>query len=381
MTDIVSIDSAIDLDHRPAYNIDWEITFFCNLDCSYCDSHDNSTKHPRADRCKHGIDFAFKYADLVMSVKKPYERSVSLNILGGETLIHPDIVEILEYMNNLYKTNYKDRWTLTTNITTNGVIGRNVLAKCLPIITNWTVSYHTESNDKQKAMALDTIYMLHDSGKRYDVRLMMHKDDVRFKECQDLATQFDQDGIKYSLKPIGATVNVAKRWDEEQPGVHTYDTPQTTYLLNYWKKPKSDLIKIDDRFVVASAGYPCCSEKNMCVNGDRKNTTKLIGRTEFREWYCSVNWSFLFIKQNTEEIFHNKSCQATTFGTVGPIGTISDATTILNDFQNQIESKSVPVIRCPKAICGCGICAPKAQSKDDFNQLIKIHIDNSVLSY
>ena len=63
MSTITSIDHAITPKSRPAFQIDWEITYFCNLDCSYCGSHDNSTKHPDIDRCRKGIEFAFAYAD------------------------------------------------------------------------------------------------------------------------------------------------------------------------------------------------------------------------------------------------------------------------------------------------------------------------------
>lgn len=393
MSTITSIDHAITPKSRPAFQIDWEITYFCNLDCSYCGSHDNSTKHPDIDRCRKGIEFAFAYADIIMQSKKSYERAVSLNLLGGETLIHPEIVDILEYMRELYETKYKNRWRLTTNITTNGVVGTNVLERCLPLLDYWVISYHTESLPKQKKLAIDTIYTVKKSGKPCSVRLMMHKGPTNFAECQDLAKQLDQDGISYALKPIGATQNIHDNWDGK--GVHSYTKDQTTHLMQYWARPNNTsgnnittpssndvkMLEVDNRFVVATAGYPCCSEKPLCVNQDRKNPVIKIPMTGFKDWYCSVNWYFLFVKQSTEEVFHNKSCTAKLDGTLGPIGMLDQADKILSTLQKQIDNKAMPVMRCPKLVCGCGMCAPKAEQQEVFDQIMSAHIDNTVLLY
>jgi organic radical activating enzyme len=394
MSAITSIDLAIDVNHRPSFIVDWELTFLCNLDCSYCVSHDNNTKHPELERCKKGIDFIFKYVDLVMSIKKSYEKSVTLNLLGGETLIRPDIVEILEYMSELYNTTYKDRWKLTTYVTTNGIVGKSVLKKCLSLIQYWTVSYHTEALDKQKKMAVETIYLLKKHNKSFDVRLMAHSNPTKFKECQDLAKQFDQDGIKNSIKPIGATqshVDVQSWNNIDSTNIHTYTKDQSEFIANYWnnRNKKStntitlhNMTKVDKKFVVTSAGYPCCSEKTLCVNSDRKNTVSHVPITQFQDWYCSVNWYFLFVKQNSELIYHNTSCRVNPeTNLVEPIGTLSDGDLILKKFKHQLDTNTVPVVKCPKNYCGCGICAPKAKSKEDFEKIIKIHIDETVLKY
>jgi len=391
---ISSIDLAFDPNHRPAFVIDWELTYLCNLDCSYCGAHDNTTKHPDINSCKKGIDFAFKYADLVMSVRKPYEKFVTLNLLGGETLIHPDIQEILEYMSELYETTYKDKWKLTTYVITNGVVGKTVLEKCLPIIQYWTVSYHTESLPKQKAMTLETIYLLKKHNKSFEVRLLAHSDPLKFKECQDLAERFNQDGIKTLIKPIGVTIKhgIETDWkDKDGAKFHSYTKEQSEFIANYWNENNKksintiklqDMTTVNDKFIVSSAGYPCCSEKALCINSNRRNPVSHVPITQFRNWYCSVNWYFLFVKQHSGLIYHNTSCMVNPeTNAVGSIGSIDEADQILEKFKNQLETKTVPVIQCPKINCGCGICAPKANSKEDFKKIIKIHLDESVLKY
>ena len=98
MTDINSIAFALDPTNVPAFLLDWEVTKLCNLDCTYCTtgviwgSHDNTTKHPPVAECLKSIDFMYEYVDLYMSHKKLSQRKVNLNVYGGESLFHPDIV-------------------------------------------------------------------------------------------------------------------------------------------------------------------------------------------------------------------------------------------------------------------------------------------------
>jgi organic radical activating enzyme len=384
--EIKSIAPLIDISRKPSYIIDWQLTFLCNLDCSYCNSHDNTTKHPDVERCKKTIDFALKYADTILSAKKPYERSVTLNLLGGESLIHPNIVEIFEYLHQVYTSLYKDRWPLRIHVVTNGVVGKNVITKCLPYIDHWVVSYHTESNAKQKAMAVETIYTIHSAGKNMTARLMFHSDPERFAECQALSDQLTKDSIKHTVRPIG-TIMYEGSYLTDSTQVHRYTRPQTEYVLNYWNKKNvnqltiNDTIEVDGKHVIASAGYTCCSEKPLYVNSDRKNKVTHLPKNELKGWYCSVNWEFLFIDQTQELIYHNSSCRVNFNSEVGAIGSLDEADQLLNNISTYINTKSVPVIRCPKNRCACGICSPKAETLEDFKKIMPIHIDDSVLKY
>ena len=99
MTQFLCLEPAIDPNNRITFLLDWELTMKCNLDCSYCGTgiyggHDNSTRHPSLDKCLETLDFMFEYADLYMRTKPPGLRYVVLNVYGGESLHHPDIVKI-----------------------------------------------------------------------------------------------------------------------------------------------------------------------------------------------------------------------------------------------------------------------------------------------
>ena len=155
MIDIHALEPAIDPNGRPTFLLDWELTLKCNLDCSYCgdnlDSggHYTKAKHPPLNECLKTIDFMFQYVDLYMQYKPKWTKAVVLNIYGGESLIHPDIVEILKAVNRKYQY-YKEKWPLKITCTTNGIIGRRRMNQIVDLIEEFTVSYHCENLPKQK---------------------------------------------------------------------------------------------------------------------------------------------------------------------------------------------------------------------------------------
>ena len=119
------LEPAIDPNNRISFLLDWELTMKCNLDCSYCGSgtyggHDNSTKHPPMSECLSALDFMFEYVDLYMNTKPKGIRYVILNVYGGESLHHPDIVKILSQVREKHQL-YADRWHLTVTTTTNAI--------------------------------------------------------------------------------------------------------------------------------------------------------------------------------------------------------------------------------------------------------------------
>src|SRR5947209_3995739 len=73
----------------------------CNLDCAYCTEYDNSRPHPRLD-------------DLKKWVRKIRELgTMRIALVGGEPLMHPNIVELVRYCREL---------GFATSLTTNGFL-------------------------------------------------------------------------------------------------------------------------------------------------------------------------------------------------------------------------------------------------------------------
>ena len=78
------------------FQIAWESTLKCNLDCSYCgDGHDNRQAHPSLEDSLKTVDFIVAYVDRYMQNRPQEQRIANLNIQGGERIYHPNIIEIL----------------------------------------------------------------------------------------------------------------------------------------------------------------------------------------------------------------------------------------------------------------------------------------------
>ena len=95
------LESAKRLVDRKPLQCSLYVTDRCNLDCSYCTEYDNSRPHPSLDDLKKWIR---KIRDL---------GTMRIALVGGEPLVHPDIVEIVRYCREL---------GLATSLTTNGFL-------------------------------------------------------------------------------------------------------------------------------------------------------------------------------------------------------------------------------------------------------------------
>jgi MoaA/NifB/PqqE/SkfB family radical SAM enzyme len=77
------------------------ITYKCNLDCSYCSEYDNSKNH-------------VAYADLVERIDKvKVLGALHADLIGGEPLLHPDLVPLMKHI---------VARGMTTGMTTNGFL-------------------------------------------------------------------------------------------------------------------------------------------------------------------------------------------------------------------------------------------------------------------
>ena len=126
-------------------------------------------------------------------------------------------------------------------------------------------------------------------------------------------------------------------------------------------------------------GRPCCGSRTMCLSKDGEDRkSKFVDFREFKGWHCSVNWFFMHIEQQTDSVFHHQTCQAQFGQTRGPIGKLSEGDKILAELKQYLESGIMPTIICPKHTCGCGLCAPKASTKENYEKVIFRHVDKKV---
>lgn len=383
MNKINSIAFALDPTNVPAFLLDWELTKLCNLDCSYCatgvewGSHDNTTQHPPVDECLQTIDFMYEYVDLYMKFKKPSQRKVILNVYGGESLFHPDIVEILQECRKRYQS-YKDSWNLTITCTTNGVVGENHWERIVPLIDEFTMSYHAENLPKQKQQYLNNVLYLKNNNKKFKCIVMMHNNEELFEDSKQVVKFCQDNKINFLAKAIDCS-------DEQ----FAYNKNQFDQLKTFWIKKESlnknsdynnqiNSIGGDNKVQSIAQGRACCGGRKISLNNDLKSNITFIPKQGFKDWYCSVNWFFLFVQQLTGNVYTNKDCRTSTTGRVEPLGQLKNYKEILTTLKKQLDEHSMPVIKCVKDICMCGICAPKSVDLDSYYNLMKRNLSINV---
>ena len=372
MLDFDVLEPAINPNNRISFLLDWELTMKCNLNCSYCPSglyggHDNSTSHPAIADCLKTVDFMFRYADLYMSTKPKGLKYVILNLYGGESLHHPDVVKILEKCVRVYQTLYQDRWHLTITTTTNAIVSEKRLSQILPYIDEFTCSYHTENTEKNKKLFRDNLLRIKQSGKRLKVVVLMHPESDLWSEAQKLTQWCDHNDIKHLNRQLDHGPSKTQ---------FNYTTSQVKWFESFYQKKSHnstssvDIKQIDEKYDLSDSGRACCGGRQVCKDGNQKARHFFV-ESKFPDWYCSVNEFFVYIKQITGEVFVNKDCMMNFEGQVGAIGQLSDTETLLDETQTMLLGNSRPVIQCKKQRCRCGLCAPKAKNLDTFTTIMK----------
>lgn len=372
MPEFSSLEPAIDPTNRISFLLDWEITMKCNLDCSYCKTglyggHDNSTRHPPLERCLDTIRFMFAYVDLYMRSKPKGIRYVILNVYGGESLHHPHIVTILEKVHETWQEQYKDHWHLTVATTTNAIVSEKKMAKIIPLIDEFTVSYHSENVAEQKQLFKSNIKTIKDSGKRIKCVILMHPEPELFQDSQIMVEWCQQNDIKF----------LPRQLDHGPEKVEFNYFPQQVIWFDQMYKNKSyqteqhlELRSDKERTDLSDIGRACCGGRSLCRDQSYRSRDFYV-KNQFPDWHCSVDEFFLYIKQVNGEIYTNKDCKMNFANQIGPIGNLSDTQSLLASIQERLINNDRNPIQCKKARCLCGLCAPKAKHRNTFNLIME----------
>ena len=345
------------------FQVAWESTLKCNMDCSYCgDGHDNSQQHPSLEDSKKTIDFIIEYLNLYMSIKPAEQKKANINIQGGESIFHPNILEILGYVRE--KKNLYSDWQLSVSLITNAVIGKKQWSKIVDLVDNFTISYHAEMLDKQQSMFKENVLYLKKIKNSFHVAVLMHP--RHWNRCLEMIKWCEENHVTALPRQIDHS------WIDFR---FNYSSEQAEYLTG---KPKvtavEKVITIFKNGVDLSAqGRACCG--GHCLTQDRETETNYVKGNKFKGWHCSVNEFFLYVRQTTGEIFTNKDCKMNLNGEVGPIGNLDHYDDVLFDLARKIESNTLPVIVCKKSSCWCGICSPKAKFKINYDLIMKKYHD------
>lgn len=333
----------------------------CNLDCDYCltglyEGHDNSTRHPNASECLSTIDFMFAYVDEIMRTRIPSMRNVILNVYGGEALNHPNIVQILQQVRARYQK-YMQNWQLTVTTTTNAIVTTRTLDHIIPLVDEFTVSYHTNNTPSQKQQFRQNIFRIQGSGKAVKCVILMHSDPELFADAQAQISWCQKNNIKHLARQLDIKTVV--------DGTAKYNQQQVQWFeKSYQDQSYKTQVTLDqNNAVLSDQGRACCGGRQLCKDGNYKERHFFVGN-RFPGWFCSVDKYFVYIKQVTREVFVNRDCKMNYQGSNGPIGSLDNPEQILDTLRN-----GTPTIQCANAQCYCGLCAPKAEDLATYQKI------------
>ena len=354
----------------------WDLGRKCTYACSYCPPHRKNSWSAVADfeELKKTADDLERYSVLLNKYRNNQFR-VSASFTGGEPTVNPAFFDFLVYLQEKYP-----HWNRT--LTTNGFYSERKLRLVMKNTNFTTLSYHCEGSPEQKQRVRENIKIMVAEGYGFKVNVMFHERDDYFTECVELCKWFDEIGVKYTPRIIGDQGDIKQGLKDKT--VHTYTNEQMQWFKDYWEKKNGKKIEskigIPDKKVVGQTiGRPCCGDRKMeILDNDEWVQTKFITNNNFKDWNCMINWYFLYIHQEIDKIWFHQTCQVNLNGEVNPICNVSNFDTFIDGLEAQMETGSMPYIRCPKTHCGCGLCVPKAKTDDVGLALFNSHTKNMV---
>jgi hypothetical protein len=195
---------------------------------------------------------------------------------------------------------------------------------------------------------------------------MLHTD--HWDHCVAIYEKLKSYGIKTNARPIGDGIVERAAWFVDSDGSmrrtsHSYSLEQQQWFFDQMKS-KGDPQQIREG---TQLGRACCGGR--CMEGKVDNVWQPVNLidTNFKDWYCSVNKYFLHIDNETELVYHHQTCQAKFEKGRGSIGSLTDTESIYS----YVEQNKNNTIICPNLRCGCGMCVPKAENKNEYDSLMK----------
>ncbi len=380
----------IDLDYSHALSVTWDVGRRCNLDCTYCPSYRHDNFSPSADlkALKSAAHFVFQYLDLYL--RNRTNRAAKIDFTGGEPTINPHFSEFSKWLRQTHQELYADKFSFEVNLTSNGIINDKMRDSVLQNFDYATFSYHTESTAAQKQRFFNHMKFFKEKNFPSKVNVMFHAKPDYFQECLELCDKLREEAIDFVPRLIGEK-------DNKDRYNHQYTSEQLQWFREYWKNPdkakfelppsnpvmpmgeKSKDQSTEVKQAACSVGRPCCGNRKMHVgNSEDSQQTTFVESVDFKDWYCSVNWFFLHIEQQTGEVFHHQTCQARFDYSRGPIGHLNQSEKILQDLKERMKPGKMPLIQCSKKTCACGLCAPKARYAKDLKTLLPKHVNAEV---
>lgn len=355
--------TALRLVNKDRFSVVWDTGKFCNYDCTYCEAahHNTYSKHKTFEEFVHTFEFIREWSSTYNSNRKTPART-GINFTGGEPTANPNFWQLMDYI-----AEHEPEYELS--LITNGTWGKEFSRKIIDTFDSVTISYHAEGKANLKERAVQNILLLHESPIHFQVNLMLHVD--HWDECVELYVMLKERGVTVNLRPIGDGNIVRKGWFVDSDGTNRRTSHEYTPEQQEWFFSQVGVqAKPSSAAEGNQLGRKCCC--NLAMEGKVDGAWQPVKfvNTNFENWYCSVDWYFLYIDQDHDEVYHHQTCKALYNKTRGPVGKISDAAKLIEDLKARLSAPNIQPVVCPNPRCGCGMCVPKASDIQDFQAIM-----------
>ena len=236
------------------------------------------------------------------------------------------------------------------------------MEKIIPLIDEFTVSYHTENTPKQKQQFCDNLLRIQQANRRLKCIVLVHPEPENFQDVNQMIDWLKENNIRHLPRQLDhGTRDIQFNYRSQQ--VKWFKKLYQEKSHNVEVKFK-EVIDNDGRADLAETGRACCGGRQLCSDQNYKQRNFFVNNT-FTDWYCSVDKFFLYIKQVDNEVYVNKDCGINYQNQNGPIGSLKNTQLLLE------QIGKTPIIKCINKRCFCGLCAPKAVDLDTYNSIMK----------
>ena len=419
-------------DTMNGFDIIWDLGRRCTYDCTYCPPHRNNKTSPLVgfEDLKESMDFLDRYVSIYEEKRgKPYTKR-KLSFTGGEPTIHTGFLKFAKYIRETYGERYTIGITTNGLFTRRqaekykdfaGTISyhaeatpeeKKLVIENIKFIKHWQVNvmFHKDYFDECVALCED----LAKEGIKYIPRrigddgndqssirngythLYNKEQEEYFKSHwskkeesgeKDLAKVYadtlrksNDDGPKKDaiVRPkdkkeekieekVEEKVEEKKTKVKQATEVKVSDDSEESKVTVYPSLMK-DKKNLKER---KSNGRMCCGGRDFCLSTAEEPEGKLatyVDNTNFYEYSCLVNHYFLYINQETRDIYHHQTCMVNLDNDVAPIGNLDNSPAIIERLEGYNREKKWPVISCPKTFCGCGMCVDKMDKSYDIKE-------------
>jgi len=183
------------------YNLQWEITNMCNLECKHC-YLDEEQRMPSVEQLISDFE---EYAKM----PKRFGSKINVSLTGGEPLLHSEMLNLVNYLRNQPEV-------AEISIFSNGILIDDAMIEGLKKYNIHRVQVSLDGGDPEThdavrgqgtfKMSVENIKRLRDAGIRVTTHFTIHKLNIHsFSNLVDLCLEADIDRLLISrLIPIGS---------------------------------------------------------------------------------------------------------------------------------------------------------------------------------